>query len=95
MAGLLPGFFMLIIMNRNSRLFFLQERLKLYLQAEQAILAGQSYKAEGLELERANLQAVQAMIAKLTREIDALSQNNRRSRIRTVVPIDFVNRSKR
>ncbi len=48
-------------------------RLFSYLNAEQAILSGQSYEAEGLKLTRANLRDVQNMIASLKKEISALN----------------------
>lgn len=79
-------------MNKNTKLYILQERLKRYLQAEQAILSGQSYKAEGLELERPDLEAVQSMIAKLQKEISAIENAGSRSRIRYIIPVDSVKR---
>ena len=62
-------------MNKSSiriKLELLNQRLLLYLKAEQAILSGQAYKVEGLELTRADLSAVQNMIRKLQDDIDAL-----------------------
>ena len=52
-------------MNTLEKIELTQSRLALYLKAEKAILAGQSYEAEGLKLTRANLADVQSMISKL------------------------------
>ena len=64
-----------------------EARLVLYYKAEKAILAGQSYEAEGLKLTRANLKDVQSMIASLEAKISALKAKLRgRSSFRIVRP---------
>ena len=64
-----------------------EARLVLYYKAEKAILAGQSYEAEGLKLTRANLTDVQSMIANLEAKISALKAKLRgRSSFRIVRP---------
>ena len=64
-----------------------EARLVLYYKAEKAILAGQSYEAEGLKLTRANLKDVQSMIANLEAKISALKAKLRgRSSFRIVRP---------
>ena len=61
-------------------------RLKLYLAAEIAILKGQSYEIEGLKLTRADLKAVQNMIAQLESEIAKFGKQ--RARQKFIVPKD-------
>ncbi len=64
-----------------------ESRLILYYKAEKAILAGQSYEAEGLKLTRANLKDVQNMIATLENKISALKARLRgRAKFRVVRP---------
>ena len=64
-----------------------EARLVLYYKAEKAILAGQSYEAEGLKLTRANLKDVQSMISSLEAKISALKAKLRgRSSFRIVRP---------
>ena len=64
-----------------------EARLLLYYKAEKAILAGQSYEAEGLKLTRANLKDVQTMIASLEGKISALKAKLKgRSHFRIVRP---------
>ena len=64
-----------------------ESRLILYYKAEKAILAGQSYEAEGLKLTRANLKDVQNMIATLENKISALKAKLRgRAKFRVVRP---------
>ena len=69
----------------RERIELLNKRLLLYLKAEQAILAGQSYQIEGLELTRPNLLQVQNMIRALTNDIaaltDKLNRTNKHSRV--------------
>lgn len=62
-------------------------RLKLYLQAERAILSGQSYEIEGLKLTRANLKDVRDAIAKIESDIEKLSRR-KGARMKFVVPVD-------
>ena len=52
-------------------------RLQLYLDAEQKILLGQSYKIADRELTRANLKEVQAMINQLSAELSDASGNKK------------------
>ncbi len=63
-----------------------KERLNLYLQAEQAILSGQSYEVEGLKLTRADLKTVEDMIEALERAIYVADVDNRRKRFRVIIP---------
>ena len=63
-----------------------KERLNLYLQAEQAILSGQSYEVEGLKLTRADLKTVEDMIEALERAIYVADIDNRRKRFRVIIP---------
>ena len=63
-----------------------KERLNLYLQAEQAILSGQSYEIEGLKLTRADLKTVENMIEALERAIYVADADNRRKRFRVIIP---------
>ena len=73
----------------KNRLDIRKARLRLYLEAEKAILSSQSYEMEGLKLTRANLKDVKDQIAKLEYEVAKLSAK-RRSRIKYVVPRDGV-----
>ncbi len=74
-------------MTAKDKLFLLESRLTLYLEAEQRILLGQSYEVEGLKLTRANLKDVQTMITKLQNDISALEQSiKRRPKFRVVRP---------
>ncbi len=69
----------------RERIKVAQSRLELYIDAEQAILSGQSYTVEGLQLTRANLAQVQSMIKTLMNEIEALTskieKTNKHSRV--------------
>ena len=71
----------------KEQLYVAEGRLHSYLNAEQAILSGQSYEAEGLKLTRANLKDVQNMIASLKKEISALNARLKgRASFRIVTP---------
>ena len=71
----------------KERKHIAESRLELYINAEAAILSGQSYEVEGLKLTRANLKDVQAMIAKLQAELSALEARlNNRARFRIMRP---------
>ena len=71
----------------KEQIHIAESRLALYLKAEEAILAGQSYEAEGLKLTRANLKDVQNAIVALKNEISALKAKQRgRARFRVVRP---------
>lgn len=77
------------------KLEFLKKRLVLYLEAEAAILSGQSYSLEGLSLTRANLDSVRKQIASLDAMIEAeeaKQSGKARARLRYVVPVDGVKR---
>ena len=70
----------------RQQLELLNNRLRLYLEAEKAILSGQSYRVEGLELTRPDLENVQNMIRKLQNdicffEIFIAANSNKHSRI--------------
>ena len=56
----------------KEQLRIAEARLARYYKAEDAILSGQSYEVEGLNLTRANLKDVQSMIASLEKKISAL-----------------------
>ena len=77
-------------MSIKGRKEILEARLMLYLKAEKAILAGQSYTVEGLSLTRADLGKVQEMISGLETEIirleNQLAKKQIRTRIRYVIP---------
>ena len=69
----------------KEQIYIAESRLTLYYKAEKAILAGQSYEAEGLKLTRANLKDVQNMIAALENKISALKAKQRgRAKFRIV-----------
>ena len=71
----------------KEQLQIAETRLLLYYKAEKAILAGQSYEAEGLKLTRANLKDVQSMISQLESKVSALKARLRgRARFRIVRP---------
>ena len=71
----------------KEQIHIAESRLTLYYKAEKAILAGQSYEAEGLKLTRANLKDVQNMIATLENKISALKVRQRgRTKFRVVRP---------
>ena len=68
----------------------LNERLKLYLQAERDILSGQSVEVEGMKLTRADLDIVRRQINNLRNELDESGRvmlGQPRSRVRSVVPL--------
>ena len=66
-----------------TRLERLRQRLNLYLDAEQKILAAQRYRISDRELQRADLSTVQKMIDDLEAEI-ALLENPKGSTRRVV-----------
>ena len=71
----------------KEQIWIAEKRLVLYMTAEDAILHGQSYEAEGLKLTRANLKDVQSMIASLEAKISALKAKLRgQTRFRVVRP---------
>ena len=71
----------------KEKLYVAENRLELYLNAEKAILASQSYEIEGQKLTRANLKDVTNMINSLIKEITAIkSRLKNRSRFRIVRP---------
>lgn len=74
-------------MNRE----ILERRLLRYMEAEDAILSGQSYSVEGLSLTRADLDTVRKVIAQLDNQLAAIKakeSGTSRSRLRYVVPVD-------
>lgn len=77
-------------MKRFTRLDILNERLRMYYEAERSILQGQSYSMEGLTLTRANLDTVRKTIADIESEIIRTQNrlNSSRSRLRVIVPVD-------
>lgn len=62
----------------------IQQRLQMYLEAEQRILQSQSYKIGDRELKRADLAKVREAIAELTAEAEVAAQGGSGS-IRRVV----------
>ena len=69
----------------KEKLKIANDRLLLYLNAEKAILKGQSYEIEGLKLTRANLKDVVNTIDSLKKEIAVLEAKlNRRTRVKLV-----------
>lgn len=61
-----------------------QRRLKMYLEAEEKILQGQSYTIGDRQLSRADLYRVQQMIEKLSAELE----NKIYGRVNYLVPFD-------
>ncbi|MDR1516127.1 MAG: DUF6148 family protein [Synergistaceae bacterium] len=70
----------------EARKTFYERRLALYLEAEEMILRGQSYKIGTRSLARADLAAVQGEIRRLEQ---ILSGNGIQSRMFRVVPRDL------
>ena len=71
----------------KEKLEIAEKRLLLYLQAEQAILSGQSYEIGDRKLTRANLKDVVSTINSLKKEIAILeSKLNCRTRVKIVRP---------
>ena len=71
----------------KTRLEIANERLRRYLDAEDAILKGQAYEMGDTKLTRANLKDVVSTINSLKKEIFALtSALNGRARVRIVSP---------
>ena len=64
------------------------ERLKAYLEAEQAILRGQSYTLEGRSLTRADLNVVRKVIDDLLADGVTLEGETRKRRITRTVFLD-------
>jgi len=69
-----------------TRLTQLKNRLQLYYDAEAAVLHGQEYQLGNRRLRRADLSAIQHMIADLENEISTLESGG--SRIKRVVFYD-------
>lgn len=75
----------------SERLEILRGRYRAYLEAERAILTGQSYTIEGLTLTRANLSVVRKTIDDLAlaiRLLEVKESGRKRSRVRVVIPLD-------
>ena len=68
--------------DNNIRLGMKKERLQMYYDAEEKILAGQSYSLGSRSLTRANLSEVRAAIKEL--EAEVLSLSNRGTTRRAV-----------
>ncbi len=72
----------------KEKLKIANDRLLLYLKAEKAILAGQSYEMGDTKLTRANLKDVVSAINSLKKEIALLEAKLRgRSRLKYIRPI--------
>ena len=68
----------------------LQNRLELYYECEEQILAGQSFTIGSRSLTRANLQEVTNMIKKLEDEIAAIDTNGTTKRkVARIIPCDL------
>ena len=68
----------------------LQNRLELYYECEEQILAGQSFTIGSRSLTRANLQEVTNMIKKLEDEIAAIDANGTTKRkVARIIPRDI------
>ncbi|MBR2209013.1 MAG: hypothetical protein IJ859_09440 [Synergistaceae bacterium] len=71
----------------KENLYIAEKRLERYLNAEEAILSGQSYEMGDRKLTRANLKDVVNTINSLKKEIAALETIlNGRARVRIVRP---------
>lgn len=68
----------------------LQNRLELYYECEEQILAGQSFTIGSRSLTRANLSEVTSMIRKLEDEIAAIDANGTTKRkVARIIPRDI------
>ena len=68
----------------------LQNRLELYYECEEQILAGQSFTIGSRSLTRANLSEVTSMIKKLEDEIAAIDANGTtRRKVARIIPRDI------
>ena len=68
----------------------LQNRLELYYECEEQILAGQSFTIGSRSLTRANLSEVTSMIKKLEDEIAAIDANGTTKRkVARIIPRDI------
>ena len=68
----------------------LQNRLELYYECEEQILAGQSFTIGSRSLTRANLSEVTSMIKKLEDEIAAIDANGTTKRkVTRIIPRDI------
>ncbi|MBQ6296169.1 MAG: hypothetical protein IJK81_00480 [Selenomonadaceae bacterium] len=53
----------------------IRRRLDLYLEAEEKVLSGQSYRIGDRELKRADLSKIREAISELTAEVETAKQN--------------------
>lgn len=68
----------------------LQNRLELYYECEEQILAGQSFTIGSRSLTRANLSEVTSMIKKLEDEIAAIDANGTiKRKVARIIPRDL------
>ncbi len=67
----------------------LQKRLQLYEEAEERILAGQSYTIGSRSLTRANLADVQKMISSLASQIASIDANAGKRKVARIIPRDY------
>lgn len=75
--------------QRSKKLEALNERLQLYLNAEEKILQGQSYTIGSRQLARADLATVQKKISDLQSQIDALeARGTTKRRTYRAIPFD-------
>ncbi len=66
-----------------------KERLKLYYEAEKAVLLRQSYKIGSRELTMADLDTIRKQIDTLEAEVIALEKNDGRRKVKRIIPIDI------
>ena len=68
----------------------LQNRLELYYQAEEKVLAGQSFTIGSRSMTRADLGKIQDMISELEGKISAIDANGTgKRRVARIIPRDF------
>lgn len=75
--------------SQKEKKLRLQNRLELYYQAEEKVLAGQSFTIGSRSLTRANLKDIQDMIADLESKISAIDANGTGKRmVARIIPRD-------
>lgn len=76
--------------SQKEKKLRLQNRLELYYQAEEKVLAGQSFTIGTRSLTRANLKDIQDMIADLESKISAIDANGTGKRmVARIIPRDL------
>ncbi len=67
----------------------IEERLKMYYEAELAILSSQSYTISGKALTRADLDVVQAGIKNLETQLDIELNKKKNRKTKRIIPMDY------